>query len=1534
MQGPTRQQQINAAIQSARNYNQLRAVIESYRDDLIGTNGAKIDGKELLSDIQYIIDDTIRKGVVDEFSLNAVTRNYGLRDKLRECCLSVKAEQAQQNFPQLIASAKNIDELIKVINDFPHPILGSDGTPIQKSIAIQKIREMSSEPSAVDAIATMPSVPMIFFAGSHITSSYGLRDKFVSLVKEQYQAQKILSQEHEQKQTKGVKFSENVEKREFQFDPGEEVREGIARGIRRKSASEKPRSGKLLGEEVPRAVIPPEIATRHQQFTDMIGLTKAYMANHLDSVNRFGIKRYDDEAINQLQMKVYDIENALHNGELPPESIVNEFLSTLEKCPVDEDFPSEQKLISDVINIIKMAGAEQPQPIPEAVSQPKNDFDAFLDRLESEKNRPMGEKLSKLVTKDALVKMMDYFLVARDPEVQSKMTSHQVRLMQIELDKIASLKPGESYRLDKKITGLPRTMNVLRGDDGEFKLIIETKSKLSNDTKQVLPHIGGTTKTGKPAWRVDGGEVEYFNLVAKVRDHRDVLELQQEVDLSKQMAGPEVQENVLGKQYSNKGQTKISVYSVKADGSLEKVVTPEAAAALSEQQKNTLIMELLKGVQTFHEQGFAHQDLKPGNILVYGDQSQGYHLKLTDFGLTRKEGDPSEEALATSGYHSPEIAYFFSDPSSAQYAYYNNLYAQNTLAHQVFAANPQLYPSDGSARNNMRTPNLANDMWAVGVIAFEIRHGRKPTASDWVLIQQDPMLKGLLHGDRNQRLNINSALQLHQQQVNQHEQLLAKQKEIEFRQKIQSAKTIDALTTAIQGYPADIKNSQGIVMDKQKMIAAMSTILSKPEDVAAIVARGGMVAEQVKAANITGAHGIYDKFLSLVKAQHQQNLLAKAEQANAQKPQQNLPEKNQQEAPNFAAKASPKIQPEVVVNQISVDKAHEIIRDLMSEMNSKQMTWGIRPGDNRMAYLGPLFTNLAGIIRNDNLTPDQKLLSAHAMIDAVAANKAPDAFNARRIADSALEELKGRPEFAQLLEARMQRPLPKTPDSPPDLPPLPKEVQQPEVVPPQKPPRMQKPVSQQPVEPKIESQQKVGLINVSKDDWDKANNYFSKHKKSIKFAKKGNDIQNSFIKINGEIYAVKNGPCAGEGAFGKVKIIQNQKGENYAVKIEGRGLRGNKEAEMQIMKALNYTKGEAAKKYGKEFKGRFAAKKLYTVMALREGEELFKKLYTEVGQNHYPKAISDEEKLLYAIKSAEAVKVLHDKRIIHCDLKPQNLMANQNGSTIVIAAIDFGFSMKIPDNKDMIQLKYGKGTPGYVAPEVYQGKFFLATDIYALGHMFQNDLRLGMDYQFYNKIKNSDPNARQSMTELLDQLYAKLALQPGLSDAVQQMVKEYEDRRAKEKDLLGNLLSKTDVEIKELYQSYSKSHSSNSVGRWMSNLHKDAGKVVFGKEKTRKEQINLLVECITRLNADPSIRGIDKAEKIYAILSKIERDIGTEHNTRKSGMQEMVQVQKQNLETQFPSLKEKTPSEILNTEKAFLQEVRPAEQNSKKGSHP
>ncbi len=82
-------------------------------------------------------------------------------------------------------------------------------------------------------------------------------------------------------------------------------------------------------------------------------------------------------------------------------------------------------------------------------------------------------------------------------------------------------------------------------------------------------------------------------------------------------------------------------------------------------------------------------------------------------------------------------------------------------------------------------------------------------------------------------------------------------------------------------------------------------------------------------------------------------------------------------------------------------------------------------------------------------------------------------------------------------------------------------------------------------------------------------------------------------------------------------------------------------------------------------------------------------------------------------EAAKGLEAMHEKGFVHGDVKPQNILYNDDQTLI----IDFGFTEKLPPGKECIFLHGAHGTPGYVAPEMMMRHHQLSkkTDVFALG---------------------------------------------------------------------------------------------------------------------------------------------------------------------------------------------------------------------------
>ena len=80
----------------------------------------------------------------------------------------------------------------------------------------------------------------------------------------------------------------------------------------------------------------------------------------------------------------------------------------------------------------------------------------------------------------------------------------------------------------------------------------------------------------------------------------------------------------------------------------------------------------------------------------------------------------------------------------------------------------------------------------------------------------------------------------------------------------------------------------------------------------------------------------------------------------------------------------------------------------------------------------------------------------------------------------------------------------------------------------------------------------------------------------------------------------------------------------------------------------------------------------------------------------------------------DALSFLHERQIIHRDVKPSNILITRNGASVKL--IDFGVS----DTDDYVTFKQPAGSVSYIAPEQLEGKpIDNRADIYAVGRIIK-----------------------------------------------------------------------------------------------------------------------------------------------------------------------------------------------------------------------
>lgn len=75
----------------------------------------------------------------------------------------------------------------------------------------------------------------------------------------------------------------------------------------------------------------------------------------------------------------------------------------------------------------------------------------------------------------------------------------------------------------------------------------------------------------------------------------------------------------------------------------------------------------------------------------------------------------------------------------------------------------------------------------------------------------------------------------------------------------------------------------------------------------------------------------------------------------------------------------------------------------------------------------------------------------------------------------------------------------------------------------------------------------------------------------------------------------------------------------------------------------------------------------------------------------------------------------HQRRIVHCDVKPENILLNVQPSGWTARISDFGIARL---SQELGPESGNTGSPAYMAPERFYGQYFQSSDLYAVGILF------------------------------------------------------------------------------------------------------------------------------------------------------------------------------------------------------------------------
>jgi len=162
---------------------------------------------------------------------------------------------------------------------------------------------------------------------------------------------------------------------------------------------------------------------------------------------------------------------------------------------------------------------------------------------------------------------------------------------------------------------------------------------------------------------------------------------------------------------------------------------------------------------------------------------------------------------------------------------------------------------------------------------------------------------------------------------------------------------------------------------------------------------------------------------------------------------------------------------------------------------------------------------------------------------------------------------------------------------------------------------------------------------------------------------------------------------------------------------------------------------------------------------------------------------SKRQEYSIALGAALAIQNLHAKKILHRDINPNNFYFTESSNALqkgVIPKVDVRLTtdaLQLEPNQSVITGLGVVGTKGYIAPEIaiqgefgsssapmvkqkeitsfsnIRGEYSSSSDIYALGVMFRDDLKLATEGSplkpLIDRMVKDDPSARPTMSEIV-----------------------------------------------------------------------------------------------------------------------------------------------------------------------------------------
>ncbi|XP_051882486.1 serine/threonine-protein kinase Nek5-like [Pristis pectinata] len=181
----------------------------------------------------------------------------------------------------------------------------------------------------------------------------------------------------------------------------------------------------------------------------------------------------------------------------------------------------------------------------------------------------------------------------------------------------------------------------------------------------------------------------------------------------------------------------------------------------------------------------------------------------------------------------------------------------------------------------------------------------------------------------------------------------------------------------------------------------------------------------------------------------------------------------------------------------------------------------------------------------------------------------------------------------------------------------------------------------------------------------------------------------------------------GEGAFGKAFLVK-AKGDSIPVVIKeiktAKMCQKEREASFKEVTLMEKMKHPNIVTFLDSFKER---QNLYIVMEYCDGGDLMHRVKMQHGVG-----FEEDQVLDWFVQICLGLKHIHDRKILHRDIKTQNIFLCNNGKTAKLG--DFGIARMLNNTMELAHTRIG--TPYYLSPEICESRpYNNKTDIWSLG---------------------------------------------------------------------------------------------------------------------------------------------------------------------------------------------------------------------------